>query len=234
MEDRSSPSDDGTIRDQFNLVAQRYDSLRRKFIPCFDDFYASAVAAAVTHKNAPCVLDIGAGTGILSARIRDRYPSCNLVLADIAERMLDVAKERFNGVDDVAYVTGDYSELDMGSDFDLVVSALSIHHLEDANKKELFCRIHKMLIPGGVFVNADQCLGATSELEDLNRRMWLDKIDKSGLSVEEIKAAQERLKLDKMAKLDDQLNWLRDAGFEDVGVVYQWFPFTVYTARKRG
>lgn len=28
-----------TIEKQFNLVASEYDSGRRKFIPCFDDYY---------------------------------------------------------------------------------------------------------------------------------------------------------------------------------------------------
>jgi tRNA (cmo5U34)-methyltransferase len=234
MEDNNSPQSNRMVREQFNRVAQRYDSVRRKLIPCYDDFYASAVAAAVTDNSAPNVLDIGAGTGILSARIRDRYPLCKLVLADIAEKMLEVAKERFNSVEGVAYITGDYSKLDLGSDYDLVVSALSIHHLEDVNKKKIFHRIYKVLAPDGAFVNADQCLGATPELEQLNRCVWMDNIDKSGLSAEEIKAAQERLKLDKMAKLEDQMNWLRNVGFVDVGVVYKWFPFTVFTARKRG
>ena len=29
------------IEKQFNLIAEEYDSNRRKFIPCFDDFYQS-------------------------------------------------------------------------------------------------------------------------------------------------------------------------------------------------
>jgi cyclopropane fatty-acyl-phospholipid synthase-like methyltransferase len=44
-------------------------------------------------------------------------------------------------------------------DFDAIVSALAIHHLEDAEKRSLFARIHERLRPGGVFVNAEQVVG---------------------------------------------------------------------------
>ena len=29
------------IEEQFNLIAQEYDANRKKFIPCFDDYYIS-------------------------------------------------------------------------------------------------------------------------------------------------------------------------------------------------
>ena len=30
------------IKEQFNLIAREYDENRRKFIPCFNDYYVSA------------------------------------------------------------------------------------------------------------------------------------------------------------------------------------------------
>jgi tRNA (cmo5U34)-methyltransferase len=234
MDNEDTRSGSATIAERFDQASRTYDSRRRKLIPCFDDFYGSAVAAAVTANSAPRVLDIGAGTGILSAMIRARYSGCELVMVDIANQMLDIARDKFRGMERVSYLVGDYSEINLGSGYDLVVSALSIHHLDDRDKKQLFTRIFSLLSEGGVFVNADQCLGATPALECLNRGMWLDRIDKSGLPSHETNAVRERMKLDKMATLQDQLEWLQDAGFMDIGTVYQWFTFTVYTARKPG
>ena len=39
--------------------------------------------------------------------------------------------------------------------FDLVASALCVHHLHDADKRELFGRVARVLAPGGLFVLGD-------------------------------------------------------------------------------
>lgn len=43
------------IKEQFNLIARGYDENRRKFIPCFNDYYVSAtdfVATKLAKKSA--------------------------------------------------------------------------------------------------------------------------------------------------------------------------------------
>jgi tRNA (cmo5U34)-methyltransferase len=39
--------------------------------------------------------------------------------------------------------------------FDLVVSALAVHHLDGPGKAELFARVHEVLAPGGRLVLGD-------------------------------------------------------------------------------
>lgn len=55
------------IEEQFNLIAKEYDSNRRRFIPCFDDYYENTTnflaSKIVTPKR---ILDLGACTGLLS------------------------------------------------------------------------------------------------------------------------------------------------------------------------
>lgn len=49
------------IKTQFNLVAEEYDANRRKFIPCFDDYYegtAAFVERAITSMNS-CMASFG-------------------------------------------------------------------------------------------------------------------------------------------------------------------------------
>ncbi|SHI13111.1 tRNA (cmo5U34)-methyltransferase [Desulfosporosinus lacus DSM 15449] len=59
-----------------------------------------------------------------------------------------------------------------------------------------------------------------------------NKVENSGLSKEEILSAYERVKLDKMSTLDDQINWLKGIGFTDVDCVYKYFNFVVLYGRK--
>jgi tRNA (cmo5U34)-methyltransferase len=74
----------------FNAHADRYDAARRRLIPPFDAFYGTAVEALSPPR---LVLDLGAGTGLLSSFVRRAYPHAELTLTDGATAMLDKARE---------------------------------------------------------------------------------------------------------------------------------------------
>lgn len=76
----------------FDAHADEYDALRRRLVPPFELLYGAAVDALELLGEAPGrVLDLGAGTGVLSGFVRARHPSCELVLLDSAARMLEQA-----------------------------------------------------------------------------------------------------------------------------------------------
>jgi tRNA (cmo5U34)-methyltransferase len=218
------------IQQAFNAAAADYDKLRRTLIPCFDDFYKTAVEVIPAEGTAPLkVLDLGAGTGLYSALVQAVFPNGEFTLLDLAVEMLEQAKSRFSQMGkSPTIVIGDYVEADLGGPYDLVISALSIHHLSDSDKEHLYQRIHDALSPGGMFINADQVIGKTPELERLYQQHWLDSICAIGISDEELKAAKKRMEYDRMAPLDIQLRWLEAAGFQDVDCWYKNFSFAVF------
>jgi tRNA (cmo5U34)-methyltransferase len=147
--------------------------------------------------------------------------------------MLKVAKKRFAGNKNVRYITGDYSTTDLGGRYDLICSALSIHHLTDEDKQGLYQRIYDALNPGGVFVNADQARGETPAQERKYMLYWDEFIRNGPLSEDEqTEILRRRATLDRNAKLSVQLKWLLDSGFSGVDVVYRNRTFVVLTGRK--
>ena len=220
------------IQRKFDAISKKYDEQRRKFIPCFDDFYGTAVSVASVDAKNPGILDIGAGTGLLSAFLMERYPEASFTLIDISEKMLDMAKDRFRNNSNVKYIAADYSKYDFTEKYDLVVSAVSIHHLEDEEKKELYKKSYSILKENGIFINADQVHGETPFIENINKTTWRQHIESSGLPDEEILAGYERVKLDKDSSLDQQLYWLKEAGFCDVSCIYKHYQFAVMFGRK--
>jgi tRNA (cmo5U34)-methyltransferase len=241
MESRIDPEGGSEMGDshrnvvsEFNQAAHAYDDQRRKLIPCFDDFYNIAVSLAETDHKSPSILDLGAGTGLLSSMLLARYPTARLTLIDISDRMMDVARLRFANQSHVQYIVDDYTNYVFESKFDLIVSALSIHHLTDSDKKALYQNTYDNLRDGGVFVNADQVLGNTMFIDSMYKTDWTRKVEASGLRKEEILAAYERTKLDQMSPLDVQIGWLRESGFSDVDCVYKYYNFVVLFARKMG
>lgn len=155
---------------------------------------------------------------------------CRLI--DISEKMIEVAKYRFKDKNNITYIIGDYSKCGFDKKFDIVVSSLSIHHLTDDQKKQLYENIYIILNPGGVFINADQVLGSTPFIETVYKRAWKLTVENSGLSRDEISSAYERTALDRMGTLDDQLKWLKDIGFIDVDCIYKYYNFVVMFGRK--
>lgn len=215
------------ISELFGAVAGTYDSGRRRLVPCFDAFYGTAVELATRRlPAAPRVLDLGAGTGLLTALLAAQLPDATFVLVDGSAEMLAVA-ERNLGRRAAVHVRDLRDPLPAGP-FDAVVSALAIHHLTDPEKKDLYARVPGVLAPGGVFVNAEQVAGPTSELDALYHQVWLDQTRQRGADAAELAAAAERMAFDRPAPVADQVAWLGEAGLRDADCFFKQYRFAVF------
>lgn len=221
------------IRKLFDDAAQVYDTQRRYLITCFEDFYGTAVALAQTDTPEPAILDIGAGTGLLSALLLKKYPQAKITLIDISAQMLEVARQRLKALSDIEFIIDDFARHQFTSSFDIIASSLAIHHLDDREKESLYQKVYHIMNKSGCFINADQVMGSTPHLENLYKEDWRKKVLASPLTPEEIARADERTRMDQMSTLKDQLGWLRNAGFCDVDCVYKYYNFVVMYARKK-
>ncbi|MBH5328782.1 class I SAM-dependent methyltransferase [Eikenella sp. S3360] len=226
-----------TIQTQFNATSARYDSQRRALIPCFDLFYQTAAGLAESVPNVRRVLDLGAGTGLMSAFVYERRPEAEFVLADISMQMLAKARERFHGLPNFRFIKQDLTQLEPcerlpENRFDLIISALAIHHLSGTQKQTLFRQIARLLAPHGRFINADQVLGETPEAEAAYTQAWRQHVLRHpGLSEADKTAAFERIKLDRMSKRSEQFQWLHEAGLQPA-LYFQHYNFVVFAADK--
>ena len=221
-----------SIEKQFDLVAEEYDSSRRKFIPCFDDYYEKTTAFAASFLKTPRrIADLGAGTGLLTMYSFRHFPQAEYVLTDIAQAMLAVAEKRFAGADNVSCQVLDYAQKLPDGDLYLVISALSIHHLENSAKAELFGRIKDKLPVGGWFINYDQFCCDSPLMDKLVTQHWIGQLYRSGLSDEELARWQERRKLDRECSVNDEIAMLKNSGFSTAELIYSSGKFAVIAAR---
>jgi len=220
------------IRDKFDAVAAKYEGQRRQMIACFDDFYGVPLRALDFPGEAPRVLDLGSGSGLFTAILLTKYPKARVTLLDLSGKMLDVAKERFAEHPDFQYVQCGFEDVALAGPFDIVISGIAIHHLPGPEKRRLYEKVFRMLVPGGTFINSDQIKGETPATDDLNIRKWRESIESSGLPRAEIDAAYERMKFDQPSTVSEQLEWLREIGFADVDTLFKWFPLAVFYAKK--
>ena len=221
----------------FGEAARDYDRARRHLVPGFDGFYGAVLESVPfeTEKEIR-VLDLGAGTGLLSAMVAEKFPRARVTLVDLSVEMLRVARRRL--AEEPArfeFRNMDYARKPLprtGGGYDLVVSALSVHHLTHGDKKELFEKVRRSLAVGGYFVNADQIAGDTPEEDGRYGEWWLRRVREAGVSEEDLAAALLRMRADRNATLAEQLGWLEEAGFEGVGCRYKDHRFAVYGGKK--
>jgi tRNA (cmo5U34)-methyltransferase len=231
------PSHHDSVRDAFDRAVPAYDRLRRQLVPHFDTFYGTALdllAEAVGAAPFRC-LDLGIGTGLLAEMVLERFPQANLIGTDIAPAMIAAAADRLRRFGArVRLDLGDYAALALPQGLDAVISALSIHHLDHAAKRHLFGTIRDALRPGGIFINADQVLGPSPDLERRYQERWEADARQAGVGPDDLGQALERLKLDRNATMEDQIDWLRAAGFDTVDIAWKRFRFTVFCAARAG
>lgn len=220
------------LREKFGQGAEEYDQQRKHIIPRLDDLYHILTDLASINIQRPQILDLGAGTGLLTSYIHDKYPQGYFTLLDISEEMLKIAQDRFKNTPHFDYVVADYMDHDFEESFDLVVSSLSIHHLKHQDKQILYQKIYDLLNPEGIFLNADQVLGPNPANEEEYQRNWLEKIEVGSLSETEKKTILDRMQLDNPATLRENLKWLEKIGYREVDVFYKYYNFCILYGKK--
>jgi tRNA (cmo5U34)-methyltransferase len=179
---------------QFHFHPDEYLDLMRSELP---DYFRLQDEAAALCTGAGALLELGTGTGETALRVLERCPGASLVGVDASADMLAVARERLPGAD--LRVARLEDPLPPGP-FDLVFSVLAIHHLDGPGKADLFARVAAVLAPGGRFVVGDVVVP-----------------DDPADAVTPLSPG-----FDMPSRVDEQLAWLRAAGFA---------PTVVWSAR---
>ena len=191
---------------QFHFDPSSYADMIRAEIPAYDRIQDDLAAASGT--GARRILDLGTGTGETARRLLERHPDATLVGIDVSERMLASAASQLPATRAELRVAALQDALPEGP-FDLVASALCVHHLRGPEKRDLFGRIFAALAPGGRFVMADVVVPE-------------DPAD----AVTSLTPGY-----DHPSPLRDQLQWLAEAGFE-AGEVWAQADLAVLAARR--
>lgn len=110
------------------------------------------------------VLDIGFGTGVLTARLYEG--GCSVFGQDFSPRMLELAQPK---MPDAKLYCGDFTqglcpEL-VSQRYDFIVSTYALHHLTDAQKPPFLRGLLELLEPGGEILIGDVAFRTRAQLE---------------------------------------------------------------------
>jgi tRNA threonylcarbamoyl adenosine modification protein (Sua5/YciO/YrdC/YwlC family) len=174
---------------QYHFNPDTYVEMIRSDVPEYSRLQEELTAASGSGVRR--VLELGTGTGETARRLLEAHPEAFLVGVDESAAMLGVAASVLPR-DRVDLRVGEIEAPLPDGPFDLVASALCVHHLNGDEKADLFARIRSVLRPGGRFVLADVVVppdpaDATTPLTP---------------------------GFDRPSSIADQVQWLRDAGFD--------------------
>lgn len=215
----------------FDRHAKKYDEERRRLIPGFDDFYGLAIDVMDFKHDNPRVLDLGAGTGLLTKFLLEKYPNSKVTLIDLSKNMLNEAKSRFKYNSNINYLNEDYMTYQFSEKFDIIMSSLSIHHLTQEEKEALYNKYVNLLNDDGIFVNADLIRDTNNEVEKFFYKKC-DELILKNVNKKEFEEANQRRKFDDTDYIGFQLNCLKNAGCRLVGVPFKFYTHAVLWGKK--
>jgi tRNA (cmo5U34)-methyltransferase len=203
---------------QFHWDPESYLELMRSEVPDYErlqDEVARACARAMapgSPSRIQMMLELGTGTGETARRVLAVHPEARMIGIDGSERMLAVARGALGSHGPAVELRVRQLEEPLpGGPFDLVFSALAVHHLDGPRKAELFERVAAGLSPGGRFVLGDVVV-------PVDPADAVTPIDDDGYDTPSTVAAQ--------------LAWLSAAGF-DARVAWTHRDLAVLVGEKR-
>ncbi len=198
------------------------------------------------------VVELGAGEGALARAILSEFRRCRYVALDRSERMRAVLQRTLARYGPRAVVrefelAGAAWRRDLPQPLRCVLASLVVHHLADAEKRRLFTDIAGRLDRGGAFLLADLVLPVNARSQRLFAAQWRDAARAQSRRLHRGIAALGRFSrdgwnyyaardpdpYDQPSRLLDQLQWLREAGFDQVDCFWMQAGHVIFGAYLR-
>jgi L-threonylcarbamoyladenylate synthase len=192
---------------QYHFDAESYAEEIREDLPDYDALQAQLAGTSGT--GARRILELGTGTGETARRLLARHVDAVLVGVDENEQMLAVARDALPATR-VSLLAGRIEDPLPEGPFDLVATALCVHHLDGAAKADLFRRVRDALAPNGLFVMGDVVVPLDPALATTPLTPGYDR----------------------PSPLADQIRWLTEAGLEP-RVAWERGDLAVVAARRK-
>ena len=222
---------------EYRDFANDYLPERFKLIEIFKSFFRHFMHEV----DAPRVLDLGCGDGLVVHELMKSDDRIRATLVDGFSEMLESAKKRLAGFDTVQFVQASFQDLleddRLQSNFDFILSSFAIHHLETQEKRALYGYIYQHLSADGFFLNIDVVRGPTQDLEDWYLSLWTEWIDANVDSARkpDLLPIPQQYK-DNPDNLPDtlwsQLEALQAIGFKNVDCFYKCGIFTMFGGKR--
>ncbi len=224
------------IHDHFNSESSIFDGRALKILPYYQQMLDALVSnIPFKSEDAIDVIDMGTGTGTVAKLIKDAFPNAKIKCLDIATGMLDQAKIKLAGKNDISFELGEIAAYDFTQKYDAIVSSLAYHHLEPDETKSLYYKkAYEALNTNGILINADVILDNGENSNNVNLKKWEAYMLDHGMTKDDVHQNYERYKReDRPANINDEIRWFDQVGLKDVNIYWKYYNFAVYGGIRR-
>ncbi|MER6951453.1 class I SAM-dependent methyltransferase [Nonomuraea sp. NPDC000554] len=227
----------------------RWDRQQEGYLPDREERFTALIdAVEALDRPDPLVIDLGCGPGSLSARLLERLPEATVIPVDADPLLIGLGQAAYPRLDFVSAdlrTPGWTKALELERPADAAVSTTALHWISEPDLKVVYAEVATVLRPGGLLLNGDHLDSdqTTPVLAHLERalharetermfagnppedwRQWWDAIT-ADPDFAELDAARTTAGADHHGSesnlLSMHVNALREAGFSEVGTLWQ-------------
>ncbi len=223
-----------SVAQHLKIKLSEYDRRIRTFIPNYEEMLnAAARVLELVDKKNPTLVDLGIGTGALSARCLAVKPEAVVHGIDSDADILAMAERRLAKISRQAhdFTMGNFTTVDLPK-CEAVVASLALHHITTrAAKQKLYARCFAALRSGGVFLNADCCPALNAKLAQQDVQHWQAHLEQFYSAKQARGFFAAWAEEDTYFPLAHELEMLRAVGFK-TEVVWRRAPLAVVVGIK--
>ncbi len=157
------------IEKRFSISAKTYDRHSRPQQALIEELTAEL------PKNPPSrILELGCGTGQMTRRLLERYPTVPMDASDISPGMIEHCRTAFSDQPQISWIVADAQTFQPPAAYPLIVSTSALHWTDDLTKT--FIQVHRNLEPGGTFALGMMLQGTLRELRELRTKIAPEKV----------------------------------------------------------
>ena len=228
---------------EFNQnVADVFDDMVCRSVPFYNEIHRLITDYSnyfTHHDKENLIWDLGCSTGttigILDQHLKDNQKSCRFVGIDNSVPMVKKANEKLKSlnVKKSKIICANIEDVQIDSDVDMVIMNYTLQFIREDLRPSILKSIYKSLRPGGVFILSEKINTNDSTFHQLITDLYYDYKRRQGYSELEISQKREALE-NVLVPLtpNQQIDLLRQAGFNHVEQAFRWYNFTSYIALK--
>ncbi len=201
--------------------AALYDANVEKTIPRYSQFHLETLDIVHTVMPEPALwLDTGCGTGNLAAKAVARFAGLKFILCDPSAAMLDIAREKMQGVA-AQYIQSGSETLSLATPVDVVTAIMSHHYLTKEQRRQATENCFAALKPGGVYVTFETIRPCSDAATVIGLERWRQHQLASGKPAEEVEKHISRYGVELLPiPIEEHLQLLRQVGFSTVEILW--------------
>ena len=210
------------IENEFNMFAKDYTSDMVGCVPHYSKLILAFTSFLPVDFKPKRILDLGCGNGNVTCKLLQLFPDSNFIILDASQEMINLCKSRFI-TSKIKFVKSYFKDFKFVDDYyDMITAGFSLHHCDSEEKKSLFKTIYSSLKKGGIFSFSDLMINKNSPEHSRLLKEWGDFVNENFPDNEKWNWLMEHYnEFDKPDDFNDQIQWLKEAGFTIINLPFK-------------